>query len=107
MSPTRRKSRKRETAFRFELLNGFVDRGMADLTRAELAVWLVLFRDARPPDGIARTAVTDIAKRGGMSTRAAGDAVGKLAARKMLKIVRRGGLNQGPAVYQVFPYPME
>jgi hypothetical protein len=27
--------------------------------------------------------------------------------RKMLKVLRRGGLNRGPSTYRVFPYAME
>jgi hypothetical protein len=27
--------------------------------------------------------------------------------RKMLQVLRRDGLNWGPSVYRVFPYPME
>jgi hypothetical protein len=38
---------------RFQVLNAFVDFALADLSRAEVAVWLVLYRDTR--DGTART----------------------------------------------------
>src|SRR5262249_2116285 len=38
-----RRTTKRRSALRFELLNAFVDGGMADLSRAELAVWLILY----------------------------------------------------------------
>jgi DNA-binding MarR family transcriptional regulator len=104
--PAGRKIRKRESRLRFETLNAFVDSGMADLSRAELAVWLALFRDTKS-NGTARASLDDIARRGGMDRQTASRAVGKLAARKMLQVLRRGGLNHGPSVYRVFPYPME
>jgi hypothetical protein len=45
--PARRKTPKRVARLRFELLNAFVDSGMADLSRGELAVWLTLYRDTK------------------------------------------------------------
>ena len=101
----RRKTTKRRSALRFEVLNAFVDEGMADLTPHEAAVWLVLFRDTKP-DGIARTAVDDIARRAGIGRRtvlralkrleAASDAPGRSDA---------GGLTGGRPTYRVFPFP--
>ena len=88
------------------MLNAFVDSGMADLSRAELALWLVLYRDTKP-SGTARASLDDIARRGGMDRQTASRAVGKLTRRKMLQVLRRGGLNQGPSEYRVFPFPME
>jgi DNA-binding MarR family transcriptional regulator len=100
-----RRTPKRVSALRFQLLNAFVDGGMADLGRAELAVWLCLYRDTKR-DGTARTSLDDLARRGGMDRRTASRAVGRLERRKMLRVLRRGGLNRGPSVYRVFPYPM-
>jgi DNA-binding MarR family transcriptional regulator len=101
-----RRTTKRRSCLRFEVLNAFVDDGMADLSRAELAVWLTLYRDTKP-DGTARASLDDLARRGGMNRQTASRAVGKLERRKMLQVVRRGGLNRGPSTYRVFPYPME
>jgi DNA-binding MarR family transcriptional regulator len=88
------------------MLNAFVDSGMADLTRAELAVWLVLYRDTKP-SGTARASIADIARRAGINQQTASRAVGKLTRRKMLQILRLGGLNQGPSEYRIFPFAME
>ena len=66
---------------------------MADLSRAELAVWLILYRDTKR-DGTARASLDDLARRGGMNRQTASRAVGRLARRKMLQVIRRGGLNQ-------------
>ena len=104
--PARRKTPKRVSRLRFELLNAFVDSGMADLSRSELAVWLTLYRDTKR-DGTARTSLSDIARRGGMDRQTASRAVGRLARRKMLQVLRRGSLNQGPSEYRIFPFPME
>ena len=101
-----RRTTKRRSRLRFEILNAFVDGGMSDLSRAELAVWLILYRDTKK-DGTARTSLDDLARRGGMDRQTASRAVGRLAHRKMLRVLRRGGLNVGPSVYRVFPYPME
>jgi DNA-binding MarR family transcriptional regulator len=97
---------KHVSRLRFELLNAFVDTGMADLSRAELAVWLILYRDTKR-DGTARTALDDLARRGGMNRQTASRAVGRLARRNMLRVLHRGGLNSGPSTYRVFPFPME
>ena len=97
---------KRASRLRFEILNAFVDTGMADLSRAELAVWLILYRDTKR-DGTARASLDDLARRGGMNRQTASRAVGRLARRKMLQVLRRGGLNRGPSTYRVFPFPME
>jgi DNA-binding MarR family transcriptional regulator len=91
---------------RFEILNAFVDRSMGGLSRSEVVIWLALYRDTKR-DGTARTSLNDLARRGGVDRQTASRAVGKLERRKMLQVVRRGGLNRGPSVYRVFPYPME
>jgi DNA-binding MarR family transcriptional regulator len=102
----RRKTTKRHSRLRFEMLNAFVDTGMADLNRAELAVWLILYRDTQR-NGVARASLDDLARRGGMNRQTASRAVGRLARRNMLQVIRRGGLNTGPSAYRVYPFPME
>ena len=89
--PAGRKTSKRRARLRFEILNAFVDTGMAELSRAELAVWLALYRDTGR-DGTARASLDDLARRGGMDRQTASRAVGRLARRKMLQVIRRGGL---------------
>lgn len=93
------------TRDRFGVLNAFVDVGMAGLTRAELATWLVLYRDTRR--GTARTGANDIARRSGLSKRAVLDAVGKLRQRGLLTRIYKGGINRGPSTYRVHPLPRE
>jgi hypothetical protein len=100
------KTSKRRSRLRFEILNAFVDSGMVGLSRAELVAWIAVYRDTGR-DGTARVSLADLARRGGMDRRTAHRAVGRLARRKMLQVIRPGGLNRGPSVYRVFPYPME
>jgi DNA-binding MarR family transcriptional regulator len=97
---------RRESRLRFETFNAFVDTAMANLSRAELALWLILFRDTKR-DGTARSSLDDLARRGAINRQTASRAVGRLARRKMLQVQRRGGLNCGPSTYRVFPFPME
>jgi DNA-binding MarR family transcriptional regulator len=98
--------KRRRSGLRFETFNAFVDEGMANLTRSEVNVWLVLYRDTKP-EGTARTSLADIARRAGIDRQTASRAVTSLRQRKMLQIIRRGGLNRGPSTYRVYPFPME
>src|SRR5262245_43624528 len=88
-------------ASRFHALNDFVDATMGELSRSEIAVWFILFRDARK--GIAQTGQTDMARRAGCNRRTVGRALRRLIRRGLLKIIRPGGLNRGPARYRVIP----
>jgi hypothetical protein len=72
---TARRATKRRSRLRFEILNAFVDNGMADLSRAELAVWLTLYRDTNR-ERTARTSLDDLARRGGMDRQTAWRAAG-------------------------------
>lgn len=103
---TAERTPKRRSRLRFEILNAFVDGGIKGLSRSEIVVWLILFRDTKP-DGTARASLADLARRGGMDRQTASRAVGRLTKRKMLQVLKRGGLNRGPSVYRVFPFPME
>ncbi len=91
----------RKTAGRFAVLNAFVDLTAGGLTRSEILVWLLLYRDTR--DGTARTSQTDLARRGRLGKRTVGLAVRKLERKGLLRIVYRGGLNRGPSRYAVLP----
>ncbi|GIW97050.1 MAG: hypothetical protein KatS3mg111_0383 [Pirellulaceae bacterium] len=90
---------KRKAAGRFGVLNEFVDCSMDGLTRAEIAVWLVLYRDVR--DGVASTSQSDIARRAGISRKSVGKAIRKLEGRGLLQVVYRGGFHRGISKYRV------
>lgn len=85
---------------RFKMLNKFVDYDMASLTGAETRVWLKLFRDTKQ-DGIARTGMSDIATRTGLSRRHVMEAVKKLVAKKRIEVVSVGTFYSGPSEYRV------
>lgn len=89
------------TGERFAVLNGFVDCSLAGLSRAELATWLVLYRDIR--NGTACTSAGDISHRIGTSLRGVFDAIGRLRRRGLVVQVFQGGINRGPSRYRVFP----
>ena len=86
---------------RWGMFNAFVDSAMRDLTRAETAVWLALFRDTKRETGLARTSQTDLARRSGCSVRAVQSAVPLLQEKGFLKVERRGRINAGPSTYRV------
>ncbi len=92
---------RKAAADRFAVLNNFIDFTLAGLTRNELAVWLVLYRDSR--EGIARTSQADIARRAGVTDRTVRNVLRKLEGKRLLKTVFRGSLNAGPSSYRVLP----
>jgi DNA-binding GntR family transcriptional regulator len=60
-----------------------------------------LFRDTKAATGTARTGQADIARRAGLSRRGVQVALDKLAAKGLVRLVRRGRLNAGPSTYRV------
>ena len=85
---------------RFAMLNTFVDVTLRELDRTAGLVWLILYRDTKP-DGLARTAQVDIARRVGLSVRTVRSALKRLEACGLLTVVFRGGLNRGSSTYRV------
>jgi hypothetical protein len=86
---------------RFKTLNSFADFTLASLGRAEIAVWLLLWRDTK--DGTARTSVADLARRAGCNRATVFRALRRLTHRGLVRIVYRGGLGCGPSRYLVRP----
>jgi DNA-binding MarR family transcriptional regulator len=84
---------------RFGLLNSFVDFTMGELSRGEIIVWMILYRDSK--EGIACTAQADIARRGKIARRTVGRSLRLLAKRGLLKIVHQGGFHRGVSRYRV------
>lgn len=97
---------KRQSNRRFETLNHFVDFTLRDMTPAELRVWVILHRDTKP-DGKARASLDDIARRAGVDRRSVSRAIARLKARRMLKTIKRGGLNSGCSTYVILPCPAD
>lgn len=84
---------------RFLMLNQFVDQTMRNLTPAERAVWLCLFRHAR--DGRVRVSQTRIAAQCGLSTRTTKRAIAQLIERTLLRRVVRGTVTHGCSEYKI------
>jgi len=100
---TKGKATRHKTADRFAVLNNFVDFTLAGLTRNEIAVWLVLYRDTK--NGTARTSQADLARRTRVSDRTVRRAINRLKELKLLKVVYRGGVRRGASVYRVHALP--
>jgi hypothetical protein len=101
--PPAGKPKRRTRSHRFATLNAFTDFALADLTGAEVKVWLVLFRDTKAATGTARTGQADIARRAGLEPRTVRRALASLEAKGLVRVVRRGRLSAGPSVYRVHP----
>jgi hypothetical protein len=93
---------RRKTGGRFGVLNAFVDLTAGGLTRSEILVWLILFRDTKP-NGLARTSQADLARRAQANVATVKRAVKGLRRRGLLDVVFRGSLRRGPSVYRVHP----
>ena len=93
------KTARRRSGERFAVLNAFVDFTAGTLNRAEVLVWLVLYRDTK--DGTAATSQTDIARRTGLCRRTVVSVLQRLETTGLLKRVHRGGLRRGTSRYRV------
>ena len=109
MEPTESRNRdssksdkpKKQTRDRFAVLNTFVDFSIQSLSRSEMAVWMVLYRDTK--DGIAATSQVDIARRAGIHRRTVCRVLKRLEKRGLLTVIYRGGLQRGMSKYRVRP----
>ena len=84
---------------RWNELNQFIDITMRELTPAQTAVWLTLFRDERK--GVSKSAQTYIAERCGLSRESVSRAINELERRGLVQTLHQGGLNQGLSWYRV------
>jgi hypothetical protein len=85
---------------RFHSINTFADFTLAGLNRAQIAVWLLLWRDTKP-NGLAKTSQADLARRAGTDPRTIKRAIRRLQEAGLLVVVHRGGLRCGPSTYRV------
>jgi hypothetical protein len=101
----RKPGAKRAAAGRFATLNAFVDVALKDLSRAEIAVWLVLYRDIKARDGSARASYDGLARRAGCDRRTVGRALRRLERLGLVQVMHRGGLGRGTSRYRVRASP--
>lgn len=85
---------------RFATINAFVDVTLRQLSDRAALAWFVLWRDTKP-NGVARTAVADLARRMGCSPSKAKRALAELRARNLVVVADRGGLGRGPSSYRL------
>ena len=76
---------------------------MRGLTGAAAKVWIVLWRDTKT-NGLAKTAISDLARRMGCSPTTAKRAVRELKAAGLIVVTVVGGLGRGANVYRVVGY---
>src|SRR5256885_1580050 len=88
--------RRKHAANRFSMFNTFCDKTMHDLTLAEAAVWMLLWRDTKS-DGTACSAQSYLASRVGVTERTVRRAIKDLKNRGLLTVVRRGN-NKGAGI---------
>ena len=86
---------------RWAMFNAFTDFHMARLKPAEVAVWLILFRDTKRDTGTACTGRADLARRAGCSRKSVSTATASLARKGLLTIPHRGCKGSGPSTYRV------
>ena len=84
----------------FALLNAFIDSALAEVGRAELAAWLILYRHAKP-DGTVTASVGDLARRAGCTGRTMQTALAKLQSRGLVLRLKRGTLIGGPSIWRL------
>jgi Mn-dependent DtxR family transcriptional regulator len=73
---------------------------MRTLSDRAAKAWLVLWRDTKP-NGLAKAAISDLARRMGCSAATAKRALAELKKLKLLEIEYRGGLGRGPSAYRL------
>lgn len=85
---------------RFEVINDFVDDTMKTLEfRASLA-WFTLWRNTKP-NGLAKIAISDLARRMGCSKYTAKRAIRDLKREGLLTVVAPGSINRGVSTYRL------
>jgi hypothetical protein len=99
----RKTDKTAKSAQRFHTVNDFVDLSMRGLTGAAAKAWIVLWRDTKP-NGLAKTAISDLARRMGCSKATAKRAIRELKAAGLLAVPVLGGLGRGASVYRVVGY---
>lgn len=85
---------------RFESINTFIDLTMRGVTARAAQIWLILWRDTKP-NGLARTGVSDLAKRAGCSTSTTKRALAELRRLGLIVVITRGHEGGGPTCYRV------
>lgn len=98
-----RKNPRSAVVVKLLTLNRFLDGTARTLHPSAAIVWLQLLRDER--DGTACAAVTDLARRCGLSARTVKRRLAELKALGLLRVVAPGTRGAGATVYRLRPTP--
>lgn len=91
-------------AGRWQMLNSFIDVGMAQLSKPAACCWFVLFRNARR--GFVTIDQKRLAATCGYSTRQARRSLAELIECRFVHLVSRGNQQKGPSRYRLLPVPI-
>jgi DNA-binding transcriptional ArsR family regulator len=101
--PRPAKKKRSPVVVKLVAMNRFLDTTARSLHPSAALVWLMLLRDER--GGTARTAVTDLAKRCGLSPRTVKRRLAELKTCGLLKVVEPGTPETGPTTYKLWSAP--
>lgn len=97
--PERVRASRPAVVVKIQTLNRFLDHAARSLTPAASLVWMTLLRDER--GGTARTAVTDLARRCGLSDRTVKRHLAVLKKRGLVEVAVPGARGAGPTEYRL------
>lgn len=96
-----RKKKRNAVVTKLAAANRFLDSSARLLSPASVLVWMLLWRDER--GGTVRTAVSDLARRSGLSARTVKRALRVLREGGFVATDHRGTPTTGPTVYRLQP----
>lgn len=99
----KKKTSKRASERRFELLNWFIDKAMRECSVPQRLVWIVLYRHTRKKT--VSVSQRFIALQAGLSRRSVHTAVCGLVEKGLLVVVTPGQKNRAPATYRLADRP--
>ena len=101
--PPKSKPKANKHKGRFAEINAFTAASQRELSRSQIAVWLVLWTKTDAKTGLAKVSLTAMANEAGCSRRAAIDAIKDLEQKRLVKQVSRGSnLTNEPSVYKTY-----
>lgn len=103
LSEIRDKGKKRKAGERFATLNAFTDATMRTLTPAQIAVWVILFRNER--NGTTSRSVRQIATDGGLSLSGAHQSLASLIEAGLVEILQRARHRDEATTYRIHATP--
>lgn len=91
---------------RWWAITEFIDGTARGLSNAEIVTWILLWRDTKK-NGLAKTSISYLAERSGMSKRRIQQSLELLIENGLVKRVKRGGMAKGKqwlSLWKVWPF---